>query len=94
MDNLLSSFPGIEAIAEKIAVSPTKLKSDFKTLHNQTLYQYYSYHQMQFANILIAKNQLAIKEVAKILGYSNAGKFSAAFKKHFGIEPSNARKES
>jgi AraC-like DNA-binding protein len=94
MDNLLKSFPGIEALAKKIGISPTKLKSDFKTIHNQTLYQYYSHHQMQFANILIAKNQLAIKEVAKVLGYDNASKFSAAFKKHFDVEPSNVRKEN
>lgn len=32
-DNLLGSFTGIEKIAEKFGISPTKLKSDFKSIY-------------------------------------------------------------
>jgi len=36
VDNLLNEFPGIELIAKKVGVSPTKLKTNFKTIHNKT----------------------------------------------------------
>ena len=88
LDNLLSGFPGIESIADKIGISPTKLKKDFKTIHNKSLYQFYSTHQMHLAHKLITKNIHPIKEVSKVLGYDNASKFTARFKEEFGVLPS------
>jgi AraC-like DNA-binding protein len=88
MDNLLKSFPGIEQIAEKVGVSPTKLKNDFKIIHNQSLYHYYRYHQMHLASKLLAEKASTVKEVANLLGYENASKFAAAFKEQFNMQPS------
>ncbi len=89
LDNLITNFPGIEEVANKIGVSATKLKSDFKTVHNKTLYQFYSYHQMQLAHELISQKKQPVKEVAKLLGYENPSKFSARFKEEFGVSPSS-----
>lgn len=88
-DNLLNSFPGNEAIAEKVGVSPTKLKNDFKTIHNQSIYQYYRHHQMTLANKLLIEKAATVKEVANLLGYENASKFAAVFKEQFGVLPSS-----
>lgn len=87
-DNLNREFPGIEKMAKIIGVSETKLKANFKTVHNKTIYEYYSNHQMKLAYNLISKNRLQIKDVAKFLGYDNASKFSARFKEQFGVLPS------
>lgn len=88
-DHLFGDFPGIEKIAAKVGVSPTKAKSDFKSIHNKTLLQYFSSQQMQIANQLLLENKHTVKEVANLLGYENASKFSAAFKKQFGYNPSS-----
>jgi AraC-like DNA-binding protein len=93
-DNLLTSFPGIENIAKKIGVSPTKLKSDFKTIHNQSIYQYYRYHQMWLANTLLSEKAITVKEVANLIGYENASKFAAVFKEQFGVQPSALIKQA
>ncbi len=92
-DNLFGDFPGIEKIAAKIGISPTKAKSDFKSVHNKTLLQYFSSQQMQIANQLLAENKYTVKEVANLLGYENASKFSAVFKKHFSYNPSQVLNE-
>ena len=87
-DNLFGDFPGIEQIALKVGISPTKLKSDFKSMHNTSLYQYFSAQQMQVAHELLLQKRYTIKEIAGLLGYENASKFSSAFKKISGVVPS------
>jgi AraC-like DNA-binding protein len=88
-DNLLHSFPGIENIAEKVGVSATKLKNDFKAVYDQSLYQYYRHHQMSLAKKLLTEKASTVKEVAGLLGYENASKFAAVFKDQFGVQPSS-----
>lgn len=92
IDNLFKAFPGIEKIAEKTGLSPTKLKADFKTVYKQSLFQYYRNKQLAFGLELLAHHKGNIKDVAAIFGYENAGKFSVAFKKRFGYLPSEVDK--
>jgi AraC-like DNA-binding protein len=93
LDHLLKSFPGIEAISKTVGVSATKLKNDFKMIHNQSLYNYYRYHQMHLARKLLSGKASTVKEVANLLGYENASKFAAVFKDQFGVQPSSLIKE-
>jgi AraC-like DNA-binding protein len=86
--NLFGDFPGIENIAVETGISATKLKADFKQVFGKTLFQYYQEKQMHFAFEMLERKQGKIKDIAKIFGYGNAGKFSAVFKKHFGKSPS------
>lgn len=86
--NLFADFPGIEVLAEKFKISESKLKTSFKQLFGKPLYQYFQAKQMQLAKELLKENKLLVKEVANKFGYSNIGKFSAAFKKHHGVLPS------
>jgi AraC-like DNA-binding protein len=92
-DYLLDKFPGIEELARKAGVSPTKLKTDFKLIHNQSLFQYYRSHQMLQAAQMLSEKTSTVKEVAHLLGYENASKFASAFKDQFGVLPSVYIKE-
>lgn len=92
IDSLFNGFPGIEKIAKKTGLSPTKLKTDFKTVYKQSLFQYYRNKQLVFAQELLAKNKGTVKEIAAIFGYESASKFSAAFKKRFDYLPSEVDK--
>lgn len=86
---IFDSFPTINTIAKKIGISETKLKADFKTINGVSMYQYYLHKQMLYAQDLLKEKNLLVKEVANTLGYSSAGKFSQAFKNHFGYLPSD-----
>ncbi len=90
-DNLLNEFPGIESLAQEVSISETKLKSIFKQLTGQTLYQYHLSKQMQLAKTILENENLPIAEVGTRLYYASPSKFTEAFKKHFGYLPSEVR---
>lgn len=83
----------IPALSKIAAMSATKLKNDFKLMYGLPLNEYYQKNRMQKAKSLIRENDFAIKEVGKMVGYTNLGHFAAAFKKEFGVLPSEMQQE-
>ena len=92
-DHLTSFFPGITNVARKTNMSPTKLKSSFKSFYGVSLMQYYNQNKMTLAMQLVKETNLPIKNIAITAGYESPGKFSAAFRKQYGILPSELRNE-
>lgn len=90
-DNLTTSFPGIESIAKKVTLSPTKLKLLFKSTYGTSLLQYYNEKKMLLAMELLKNSDMPIKNIALATGYESPGKFSATFRKQFGMLPSVIR---
>lgn len=87
-ESILGSFPSIGFLAKEVGISETKLKSDFKEFYGTTLYQYFSSRQMDYARQILKNEKITVREVAYTLGYSNASKFAAAFKRTHGFAPS------
>ena len=56
-------------------------------MYGMTIFEYRTQVRMQESKNLLLDNELSITEIAGICGYSNASKFSAAFKKRFGETP-------
>lgn len=85
-------FPGVETIANQVGISPTGLKTGFNRLFGTTLFAYHRHQKMRIAFSLLKKNEdLKVKELAANLGYTNAAKFSAAFKEELGVLPSDVK---
>lgn len=80
--------PTISNLSRTAAMSPTKLKKDFKALYGLPVYEYYQKNRMMRAKQLLLEGHYAIKEVGMMVGYTNLGHFAASFKKEFGILPS------
>ena len=91
IDNLTGSFPGIEKLANLLHTSPTKLQTAFKSIHENSIFQFYQKRQMMLALEMLKAEGTALKNIALTFGYQNYSKFSAAFKKHHGILPSKVR---
>jgi AraC-like DNA-binding protein len=87
-DNLFTEFPGIDALASKFGISPTKLKHDFKQVYGESIYQYCLGKQMDYAKILITEKHMKVSEVSYLLGYKSNSKFSEAFKNRHQVLPS------
>lgn len=87
-------FIGIDAIAQKLNLSSSKLKTDFKSVYGTSILQYQIQKKMDLAMQLIQNTNLQIKYIAIEVGYESQSKFSAAFKKNHGILPSEIRKNS
>lgn len=86
--NLNTKFSGIEALAGKAGMSPTKFKRCFKLVYGLAPFQYYQSKQMILAKEMLAEKKYKIGDLAKLFQYENSGKFSSAFKKNFGYLPS------
>lgn len=91
MDNLTTSFLGVEAIAEAVNMSPTKLKVSFKAVYGNSMLQYHISKNMLLAMELIQNTDMQIKNITREVGYESPSKFAATFKKQFGKLPSEVR---
>lgn len=80
--------PTIAALSKIAAMSPTKLKRDFKAMYGLPIYEYYQKNRMIRARSLLLEGKYAIKEVGIMVGYSNLGHFAGSFRKEFGLLPS------
>ncbi|MFN0049836.1 MAG: helix-turn-helix domain-containing protein [Cytophagales bacterium] len=85
--SLTTGFEGIEKISKKFEISPTKLKTDFKSAFGMSMLQYYQTKQMELA-VEMLKNKTKIQDIAQTLGYENHSKFSSRFKEIIGVLPS------
>jgi AraC-like DNA-binding protein len=80
--------PNIQYLSRVSAMSPTKLKNDFKSLYGMPIYEYYQKNRMQRAKSLLLEGDHSIKEVGNKVGYSNLSHFAGSFRKEFGVLPS------
>jgi AraC-like DNA-binding protein len=86
--NLMNSFIGVELISKTVNMSPTKLKSVFKSVFGFSMLQYHKEKNMLLALQLIKNSTMQIKNIALLTGFESASKFTAAFKKRFNKLPS------
>lgn len=84
----------LEALAKVAMVSPYHFHRVFRGFFNETLGEFLLRVRMEKAIHLIIKNRCSILEVALSVGFNNASSFSRAFKRYFGIKPSDVLKET
>jgi AraC-like DNA-binding protein len=93
LSNLHLPFVGLESIAADVNVSPTKLKSNFKSIFGFSLLQYHKEKNLMLAMQLLLKSDIQIQVIAAVTGYESPSKFTASFKKRFKAMPSEFRFE-
>ncbi|MCV9927339.1 AraC family transcriptional regulator [Flavobacterium sp. LS1R49] len=91
LDTVSAPFLGVEYIAEKVSMSPTKLKLTFKSVHGTSMMQYHKEKKLLLAMQIIQNTDMQIKNIAFATGYKSSSKFTASFKKRFGKLPSEVR---
>ncbi len=79
----------VEDIASEFGISISKLKRDFKTLYDTSIYQYYTHAKMDEAYRRLKSGKYSVKEVGYDLGYTSIPNFSTMFKKIKGVSPKN-----
>ena len=84
----LENPPSILELAQQVGVSDRTLRTGFRKLFDTTVIGYITTLRIEQAELLLRENKLSIGEVANSVGYSNLSHFSAAFKRQFGITPS------
>lgn len=80
--------PTIVDLAAYTQMSVSKLKSSFKQVYGTGIYEYFQKNRMRKAKSMLSSHGYTVKEVGLKLGYTNLSNFSLAFKKEFGLLPS------
>jgi AraC-like DNA-binding protein len=84
----------LKSVAEKSHASESTLQRRFKAATGLSPMDYARMRRLDEAAQLLKKNVYSVTEVAMIVGYSNVGAFSEAFKLQHGTSPSSYGKES
>jgi len=83
----LEDPPSLLTLAKQSRINSLKLKQGFRQLFGTTVFGYLQAYRMEEARRLLELGGLNVTQVAQRVGYAHPGKFSAAFKKKFGISP-------
>ena len=79
--------PPLPALARKLGISETRLKSSFKRMNGSTIMQYCIRKRIEAARLLLKEDRHSISEIGNIVGYEDPSAFSRAFRRHCGHTP-------
>jgi AraC-like DNA-binding protein len=82
----------LKTLAMTFGLNEFKLKKGFKELFGTTVFDYLHDLKMEYAKQLLAAEDAFVSEVSGIVGYKNPNHFSTAFKRKFGINPTQLRR--
>ncbi|WP_420643673.1 helix-turn-helix transcriptional regulator [Candidatus Leptofilum sp.] len=81
----------LETLAEALYSSPYHLCRVFRQQTGQTIHKYLNQMRLRASLELVAANETSLMELSLALGYANHSHFSAAFRRAFGVPPSQLR---
>jgi AraC-like DNA-binding protein len=81
----------ITLLAREAGLNQMKLKAGFKALYGTTVFGYLGDIRMEEARRLLLQEKLYVGEVAERMGYQHPHHFTKAFRKKFGVLPSELR---
>jgi AraC-like DNA-binding protein len=88
IDSRLDDLPSLSELARMVGMSATALKKAYRTVFGEPVYEHARNGRLALARTLLAEGELSVSEVADRVGYQSLSWFSVAFKRQFGILPS------
>lgn len=82
----------LRTLSRSFGLNEFKLKRGFKELFGTTVFDYLHDLKMEYARQLLLAENVLINEVSGVVGYKNPNHFSTAFKRKFGINPTQLRR--
>ncbi|MEH2447971.1 MAG: AraC family transcriptional regulator [Nostoc sp.] len=83
--------PSLLDLALKVGINDNKLKIGFRQVFGTTVFGYLHNHRMEIARQLLQDGKMHVATVANAVGYANPSHFAAAFKRKFGVSPSECK---
>ncbi|MBW4552774.1 MAG: AraC family transcriptional regulator [Aphanocapsa sp. GSE-SYN-MK-11-07L] len=84
----LENPPSTLELAQQVGLSDRTLQKGFRALFGTTPFDYLTEQRMSWAAEQLRETNRTVAEIANLVGYANPAKFAAAFKRKFGITPS------
>lgn len=81
-------------LADRFNINENTLKAYFKQAHGVSITEYMTHKRIEKAKALLSESHHKISDIAMMVGYEHAGKFSAIFRRECGLTPSSYRIEA
>lgn len=86
-------LPSVESLAAKLGVSDRHVRRIFETQFGVSPMQYLQTRRLLTAKQLLADTALPVTQIALISGYASVRRFNAAFVGHYGLNPTQLRRQ-
>ena len=84
--------PGLLQLARQFGTNDFKLKKGFKDLFGTTVFGYVAERRLTVAHQLLSLTSQPVQEVADAVGFTNPAHFATAFRRKFGLRPTQVRR--
>lgn len=84
--------PTISELSTLVGLNESDLKRCFKYLYGNAIASYSRQKRMEAARDLLSHSTLGVARIALEVGFANPSQFARAFRRHFGINPSQHRR--
>jgi DNA-binding response OmpR family regulator len=91
LQDSLGAPPALLALSHRVGTNERKLKEIFRARVGLSVFEYFQELRMDSARRSLEATQARVQQVAKATGYPNAGDFSRAFKRRYGLSPRQFR---
>jgi AraC-like DNA-binding protein len=81
----------LPTLARQFGTNTNKLMSLFKKVFGRSIFEFIGELRMDHAMELLRDHGLLVTEVARTVGYKNPNHFSYAFKRKYGVSPSDIK---
>ena len=85
-------YSSLQDLAAEHGISVSFLQKSFKHIYGMPVYQYLKTYRLEKAAAALLNTKRSVTKIALDAGYTNPAKFSEAFRRHYGLPPSEYRK--
>jgi AraC family transcriptional regulator len=93
-ENLESDLSSLNAVSEIAFFSPFHFHRVFKFITEETLNEYITRRKIEKSVLDLLHKNISTTEIAHKIGFSDNSSFSRAFKKYYGISPTEFKKQN
>jgi AraC-like DNA-binding protein len=84
----------VEVVAKTLASSPRQLQRAYAQFSDSTFHEDLTARRMDAAIELLSRPAIPVQDVARRVGYCQPSHFARAFRRRYGVSPSDFRTES
>ncbi len=94
IDQNLANLPSLPDLARKVGTHDKRLSTLFREHMGTTVFAYVREVRLRKSQELLSDSEMSVQDIADLVGFSNAGNFTTAFRQRLGMTPSQYRQQS
>jgi DNA-binding response OmpR family regulator len=91
LEERMADPPGLIELARELATNERKLTDIFRQRVGMTVFDYFSELRLETARHLLDGSGMRVQTISAQVGYRNAGDFTRAFRRRYGVSPREYR---